>query len=142
MHFVRGTLHNTDNMKDGGWQTCNPGLSNWQQFSEDDGKTWSHPVEISRFLGKYAGSLPGFGNGIQLLRHPAHTGRLVYCGHWGVYNSTQVWFSDDGGDTWRLSASVFNSMDECALAELSDGRVRVQGVRAGTRARVPPSNVG
>ena len=93
LQFVRGIRHNTSNMKDGGWQTCNPALTNWQMFSTDDGQTWSKPVEISKFLGRWAGSLTGFGNGIQLQRHPAHKGRMVFCGHWGVYNSTQVWVS-------------------------------------------------
>ena len=40
--------------------------------------------------------------------------RLVFCGHWGVYNSTEVWYSDDGGNTYALSQTVFQRMDECA----------------------------
>ena len=40
-----------------------------------------------------------------------------------MYNSTQVWYSDDAGRTYTLSHSVFNYMDECTVAELSDGRV-------------------
>ena len=40
-----------------------------------------------------------------------------------VYNSTQVWYSDDAGATYKLSSTVFQNMDECTLAELEDGRV-------------------
>ncbi len=46
----------------------------------------------------------------------------MWCGHWGVYNSTQVWYSDDNGQTYTLSTTVFDHMDECAVAELEDGR--------------------
>eukprot|EP00035_Acanthoeca_spectabilis_P028159 m.469430 g.469430 ORF g.469430 m.469430 type:complete len:494 (+) comp28558_c0_seq1:69-1550(+) len=117
LQFVRG-LRNKQTQS----QTCNPALTNWQTESFDDGLTWSRPVEISSFLGPWAGSLVGPATGIQLT-DPKYKGRLVFCGHWGVYNSTQVWYSDDHGATYTLSSTVFESMDECTLAELSDGRV-------------------
>ena len=66
-------------------QTCNPATTNWQQESSDAGLTWSKPVEISKDLGPWAGSLVGPSNGIQLEHNAAHKGRLVWCGHWGVY---------------------------------------------------------
>lgn len=55
----------------------------------------------------WAGSLVGPSNGIQLTHNADHKGRLVWCGHWGVYNSTEVWYSDDNGVTYTLSASNF-----------------------------------
>ena len=70
-------------------QTCNPATSNWQIESTTDGASWSSPKEITPGLGPWAGSLVGPSNGIQL-KHSKHEGRLVWCGHWGVYNSTQV----------------------------------------------------
>jgi len=57
------------------------------------------------------------------LKHGAKNGRLVWCGHWGVYNSSQAWYSDDGGDSYTLSKTVFMTQDECTLAELDDGTV-------------------
>ena len=78
LQFVRG-LRNKKTQA----QTCNPALTNWQQESSDSGLTWSKPVELSKFLGKWAGSLVGPANGIQLRRNSAHKGRLVWCGHWG-----------------------------------------------------------
>ena len=108
LQFVRG-LRNKKTQS----QTCNPALSNWQQESEDGGLTWSAPVEISKYLGPWAGSLVGPANGIQLA-----SGRLVFCGHFGVYNSTQVWYSDDHGKTYSLSSTVFEYMDECTVAAM------------------------
>lgn len=118
LQFVRG-LRNKKMQA----QTCNPALTNWQIESDDDGITWSTPIEISHFLGPWAGSLVGPSNGIQLVHSTTHRGRLVFCGHWGVYNSTQVWYSDDNGVTYTVSSTVFEYMDECAVAELNDGRV-------------------
>jgi Neuraminidase (sialidase) len=34
-----------------------------------------------------------------------------------------VWYSDDGGETYILSETVLEKMDEAQLVELSDGRV-------------------
>lgn len=118
LQFVRG-LRNKRTQA----QTCNPALTNWQQESSDSGITWSKPREISTDLGPWAGSLVGPSNGIQLTHNKLHKNRLVWCGHWGVYNSTQVWYSDDEGVSYKLSTTVFEYMDECTLAELSDGRV-------------------
>eukprot|EP00729_Bicosta_minor_P003294 gene3294-28039_t len=107
LQFVRGMLYKKTEA-----QSCNPATTNWQQESSDAGLTWP-----------WAGSLVGPSNGIQLTHNADHKGRLVWCGHWGVYNSTEVWYSDDNGVTYTLSATVFERMDECTLAELNDGRV-------------------
>lgn len=105
-------------------QSCNPAMTNWQQESFDSGQSWTKPVDISQYLGLWAGSLIGPSNGVHLSQSMSkYAGRLVWCGHWGVYNSTQVWYSDDHGATYKISGTVFDYMDECALAELSDGRV-------------------
>ena len=105
LQFVRGERHRRTQS-----QPCNPATTNWQQISTDEGRSWSSPVEISKYLGPWAGSLVGPSNGIQLQRG-ANRGRLVWCGHWGVYNSTQVWYSDNGGQSYTLSSTVFQHMD-------------------------------
>jgi sialidase-1 len=72
--------------------------------SDDDGRTWGAPREVTRSVKRpEAGSLAsGPGVGIQLRRGP-HRGRLVVpfnegpWGDWHVYAA----FSDDGGATWR-----------------------------------------
>ena len=104
-------------------QPCNPALSNWQLTSAD-GIQWSKPADLSRFLGRWAGSLVGPGSGIQLTAGPWQ-GRILFAGHWGVYNATQVWYSDDGGVTYWLSKDIFSRFDESQLVELDDGKVQI-----------------
>lgn len=77
--------------------------------SDDDGLTWSQPVDLNSQVKapwmKFLGSGPG--NGIQL-SVGAHAGRLefpvYYSNSAGVYSSATV-YSDDGGATWHRSAS-------------------------------------
>lgn len=47
----------------------------------------------------------------------------VNCLNHSVLFCRQVWYSDDQGLSYNLSATVFQSQDECTLAELSDGTV-------------------
>ncbi len=96
--------------------------------SDDDGRTWAAPREITRAVKRpEAGSLAsGPGVGIQL-RRGAHRGRLVIpCnegpwGDWHVYAA----FSDDGGATWRYgepAPSPGPGMgNEVQVAERADG---------------------
>lgn len=70
LQFVRGLLDKKTEA-----QTCNPATTNWQQESTDSGKTWSKPMEITKALGPWAGSLVGPSNGIQLTKNTQHKGR-------------------------------------------------------------------
>ncbi len=70
LQFVRGLLNKKTEA-----QTCNPATTNWQQESTDSGKTWSKPMEITKALGRWAGSLVGPSNGIQLTKNKQHKGR-------------------------------------------------------------------
>lgn len=98
--------------------------------SDDDGQTWSQPIEITADVkrpdwGWYA---TGPGNGIQLTVGP-HAGRLVVpCDHRtkgnkmsGALGRSHVIYSDDHGATWQLGGVSGESMNECAVAELADG---------------------
>jgi sialidase-1 len=97
-------------------------------YSDDDGTTWSEPVEITESVkqpnwGWYA---TGPGVGIQLLQGE-HRGRLVIpCDHGEHIDGKRVMFShafysDDHGKTWTLGATVDRHTDECQVAELNDG---------------------
>ncbi len=100
--------------------------------SDDDGVTWSRPVEITADVkrdgwGWYA---TGPGVGIQLTRGQ-HRGRLVIpCDHREMKNGTwvklsHVFYSDDHGQSWQLGGSVADHTDECQVVELHDGRLMI-----------------
>lgn len=99
--------------------------------SEDGGRTWSAPLDITRDVkrehwGWYA---TGPCTGIAL-RHGQHAGRLVIpCNH-STFDSdpvrlySHVICSDDGGQHWRIGGiSPCDGYDECQAAELPDGRL-------------------
>jgi sialidase-1 len=94
--------------------------------SDDDGKNWSKPAEITASVknkswGWYA---TGPGHGIQLTRGK-HKGRLVFpCDHVeGKEGRSHVFYSDDHGKTFVLGNPTEGKMNECEAAELSDGRL-------------------
>jgi sialidase-1 len=94
--------------------------------SDDDGKTWARPVDITADVKQpdwdwYA---TGPGHGIQL-----HDGRLlVPCDHrvGGPPGDLQklgyshVIYSDDHGKTWKLGGKIGPGMNECQAVELAD----------------------
>ncbi len=101
-------------------------------FSEDDGKTWAKPYEITADVKKegWGWYATGPGIGIQLTRE-SHRGRLVIpCDHrekrdgkW--IKMSHVFYSDDHGKSWQLGGTVADHTDECQVAELHDGRLMI-----------------
>src|SRR5690606_20548805 len=95
----------------------------YQVISNDNGQSWSAPVEITDFLVTDVGYLrSGPGHGIQLASD-AFGGRLVMP---VAYDDRQVRvaLSDDGGQSWRLSESVSgNNRLSGAIVELADSRL-------------------
>ena len=106
-----------------------PGLkpSQSSQFmmvrSKDDGKSWSEPENWTAKLKNPAWYLfaPAPGNGITL-----NDGTLVMPTQGrddtGLPFSNLMW-SKDHGKSWTLSAAARSDTTECAVAELSDGRL-------------------
>jgi sialidase-1 len=103
--------------------------------SDDDGATWSTPVNITRFVKdaawKYVGAGPG--HGIQL-----KNGRLLIPAwgdtspgpatwpnaNWGKVQFSYTFYSDDHGATWKHGQPLASDMsDECEVVETSDGMV-------------------
>ncbi|MEU0196122.1 sialidase family protein [Streptomyces afghaniensis] len=116
------------------------------QYSDDDGRTWSEPRDLSDQI------LPGHWNswyatgpvhGIQLTRGK-HAGRLVFGvntetwdGNRVTANHAALIVSDDGGDEWRIGATdswpiaqdgTFRQKpSEVTLTERADGALLVSG---------------
>ncbi len=100
--------------------------------SEDDGATWAKPKDISNVATKpnWTWVATGPGNGIQLMRGK-FAGRLVMpCDHRAggrnTYNTnghSHSLFSDDHGKTWTMGKPTDPGMNECAVVELTDGRL-------------------
>ena len=96
----------------------------WAMKSLDDGETWSAPVEITASVKQpdWTWYATGPGVGIQ-----TSNGRLVIPanhaekGTW-VHRS-HIFYSDDGGEHWRLGGSAEAGTNESQVVELADGRM-------------------
>ncbi|MFH0758344.1 MAG: sialidase family protein [Bacteroidota bacterium] len=97
--------------------------------SEDDGRTWTEPQEITGSVKKdhWTWYATGPCHGIQLKKGP-HKGRLlVPCDHIEAATMkyfSHVIFSDDHGASWELGGTTpEDQVNECTVAELADGRL-------------------
>lgn len=96
----------------------------WVTKSDDDGKSWAKPVEITKDVKKpgWTWYATGPGVGIQL-----KGGRLlVPCdskSDGGKARESHVILSDDGGKSWRLGGVVGPMCNESQAVELADGSV-------------------
>ena len=100
--------------------------------SNDDGVTWSEPVDITDQVklpdwGWYA---TGPGVGIQLTRGKLNGRLVIPCDHREQINGkwikiSHVFYSDDHGKTWQLGENVDLHTDECQVVELHDGRLMI-----------------
>lgn len=94
---------------------CSPARDNYYISSTNFGKNWSNPVNISKYLGKYKGLLPGPGNAIQ-----TKSGRYIIPGHYLTSNRESgaviSYFSDDNGKTYKISNPI-KGMDESSITE-------------------------
>ena len=97
--------------------------------SDDDGVTWSTPVEITKDVSQpdWTWYATGPGRGIQL-----NSGRLLIpCDHklnnatktQTQWYSSHVFYSDDHGKTWKLGGTLGPRTNECQAVQVEDGAV-------------------
>jgi sialidase-1 len=99
-------------------------------YSDDDGLTWSKPVDITasvkRSIATSIASGPGIG--IELMRGK-HAGRIIVPFNQGPLTNGQVYavYSDDLGKTWQYGDTVLcktkGRPNEVQMAELTDGSI-------------------
>ncbi len=97
---------------------CSPAHDNYYISSYNFGNTWESPVNISKYLGKYKGLLPGPGNAIQI-----KSGRYIIPGHYLTSNRQNgaviTYYSDDYGKTYKISNPI-KQMDESSIIEYNE----------------------
>jgi sialidase-1 len=114
----------TDREKDIIAGTSEGGRTVWVMRSQDDGATWSTPIEITSSVKvpEWTWYATGPGVGIQ-----TSTGRLVIpANHAEAKTETHrshLFFSDDDGQSWSLGASADAGTNESQVVELADGRL-------------------
>jgi len=101
-------------------------------YSDDDGKTWTNPEDITKDVKKseWLWYATGPGVGIQL-KYGTHKGRLVipcdYSAKVSDPNESQygshIIYSDDHGATWQIGGVVKNGGNECQVVECLDGKL-------------------
>ena len=99
-------------------------------YSDDDGKSWADPREISDSVRKehWRWYATGPGNAIQLTRGK-YSGRLVIPANHSDHSDrlhpyrSHVFFSDDHGATWKLGGVLEDRTNESTIVELADGRL-------------------
>ena len=144
MHYDCGTCASTTGEDHG---------RSFQLTSTDLGISWSQPASLGRFLGPWDGVAPGPGAGLRLREGGgAHAGRLFMAGHYDPAGKwkTQLdvaWYSDDSGETWKLSAgpplpppatgnrNEFVGFDEPQFTELRNGSILLSLRRDGHGSR-------
>lgn len=93
--------------------------------SDDYGKTWSKPVDITASIKKPEWGHHAFGPGVGVqIRRGEHKGRLLLPANFRQSfdkrqpSYSHVIFSDDHGTTWKLGGVLGDYTNECQLAEI------------------------
>ena len=100
------------------------GLTILVTHSEDDGKSWAPPTDITAQVKLPAWGFYTLGPGLGIqIRHGARQGRLVIPAYHRTTSdksgpsAAHVFFSDDHGKTWQLGGTAGLHTNECQVAE-------------------------
>lgn len=118
------------NSKPGTADTTDPNTLHLHvRHSDDDGRTWSEPVDLNPQVKNpsWAGYFASSGHGAQLSRGRLIQPIVVRDGDRLVHSGNVI--SDDHGQTWRAGELLQAGTDESRVVELSNGRV-MQNSRA------------
>lgn len=92
--------------------------------SDDSGKTWSRPIDITASVKPRDWGHHAFGPGIGIqIELGEHSGRLVLPGNFrrsfnkSMPSSSHTIFSDDSGQTWKLGGVLGDYTNECQVVE-------------------------
>ena len=131
-------------------------------YSDDDGATWSKPVDINSDIKadwmKFLGTGPG--SGIQI-KNGEYAGRIVfpvYYTNGAGKQSSAVIYSDDHGETWNMGESPNDGRDlgngsfgnsqtmtdgleltECQVVEMPNGQLKLFMRNTGSYVRIATS---
>ena len=131
-----------------GWETAQPGARTGPTtfqfhaiFSDDEGLTWSEPVDLTPQVKDPAWQAIFATSGTHI---QTSTGRylvpMVVRDAQGIVSSRNA-YSDDAGQTWKIGAAIGPGTDESKCVELADG-VIMQNMRNGPTRAVALSHDG
>lgn len=120
-----GTDHESEIIK----QTSEDSRRVFILSSTDDGKTWSRAKEITNSvkLKNWTWYATGPCHGIQMENKKYKNRLVIPCDH--IESGTNKYYShtiysDDHGETWKLGGTTpQDQVNECTIAELSDGKL-------------------
>lgn len=104
----------------------------WLRYSDDNGKSWSNPVNLSAFIKndkeKFLGVCPG--RGITTSFNSKE--RIIFCvyDNYGIRQNVSTIYSDDNGETWhrgeetKIKAGLIKT-NESQIVELNNGVLRM-----------------
>ena len=130
--------------------------------SDDDGKTWSKPVDLNKDVKadwmKFLGTGPGRGHQI---KNGEYAGRIVfpiYLTNSNGFQSSGSIYSDDNGETWEMGETATdgrdmgngqignaqnqqsgNQLTECQVVEMPNGQLKMFMRNTGSYVRIATS---
>lgn len=104
----------------------------WVKYSDDNGRTWSKPINISSQIKNDNEAFVGIGPGRGIVTQANGNERIVFC----VYDNTDVSekvstvYSDDNGITWKRGEATCHKpavgkTSEAQIVTLPDGTLRM-----------------